>query len=758
MKNKLREEWIKSVIEINAITKQEDIDKITMLYDTTVKNGVLRIHNSVYGEYYNIRPEELYYTAKDKYIMNETGLLTFQHKLKLSVNSSNLFAGINKRQIFKKIANTAEEAGDYLKAKINRLIEGSKKVCINGFYGLAIYPCSPFTNADTAASCTAAGRMGISITNLVMESLNYGYRYYNPIAYQRLINKSKELALVLDDELYIKLLKPKSDLEIYEHMLGKYADTHENRENILYNISQLNTKEKTILYYKNNFALFVRTPFIAELIYDLFNTSINLIKAGDDKPYLLNIKDTKKFKSLQQLKDLAEQLLMGFYYFNDDYVDGVHYDNLVDIMTSMKRTTTVGMDTDSGIHTLVDFISEIENYMLEDNRELFDDILKYMDEEKFKIMLSYVVVSITNSVIQRCLWDYHHEIGCEPKYAKYIELECEYIFYKEVLTVAKKSYIALPLTKDGYFVPAKTKKTGVQYIKSNHNQQISSIVSKVIDKYIMIKQGAIDYKELILEIKFHVQSVINNMKTDNFIINDRTISKVNDEIENVSFTDSRIKSISLWNRLFPNDKIDPPCSYGYINLCITDDYLDMLRVEHNDIYEHFVTHTYNIIVYSKFNTIINKSIKCLEKEEEFLKASDKIVQKEAFNKLLIRLSKIQVNDRFNMENLIKIHNYIEATFIPNDIKIIYEQFKVLKVVEDFEISYKDIISHIDRIGLPLDLVEVPHFIKLNNYQIINIEESQLLEHLVSQVLESISLATPKNSLNNCVVTNILQTY
>jgi len=68
----------------------------------------------------------------------------------------------------------------------------------------------------------------------------------------------------------------------------------------------------------------------------------------------------------------------------------------------------------------------------------------------------------------------------------------------------------------------------------------------------------------------------------------------------------------------------------------------------------------------------------------------------------------------------------------------------------------EIIKEVNRIALPVDLVDCPEWIGINNFEMVDVESALEVEHLISSMIYGIGICITKNKSKNYTVTNILK--
>ena len=70
----------------------------------------------------------------------------------------------------------------------------------------------------------------------------------------------------------------------------------------------------------------------------------------------------------------------------------------------------------------------------------------------------------------------------------------------------------------------------------------------------------------------------------------------------------------------------------------------------------------------------------------------------------------------------------------------------------------EIIEEVTRIAIPVDLVECPAWIGINDFEMVDVESALEVEHLISSMIYGIGICITKNKSKNYVVSNILNVF
>lgn len=127
-----KEFWIKQASKLLGKTDSQTIKMVSDLFDKFYTRSHLEIENTQSAETHNIPADKFFLGAKKNFILNESGTLTWKHKIKLGVIIPIIQNSIQIRQIKKKAKVKAAEIGDSIKQGILNNEEYTFKIIING--------------------------------------------------------------------------------------------------------------------------------------------------------------------------------------------------------------------------------------------------------------------------------------------------------------------------------------------------------------------------------------------------------------------------------------------------------------------------------------------------------------------------------------------------------------------------------------------------------------------------------------------------
>lgn len=192
--------------------------------------------------------------------------------------------------------------------------------------------------------------------------------------------------------------------------------------------------------------------------------------------------------------------------------------------------------------------------------------------------------------------------------------------------------------------------------------------------------------------------------------------------------------------------------------------LDNYKEKHPEVYKELVKHSEELFKYGIQNKVINRVAQIMDPEDEDkdrllepIKESKSEVMKSALRTLIKVVNTGNYSDRDPNEGLYETiyNNIYKNSLMPSDIKIIEKFFGITSTNFDPD---KEITKNIDRIAVPIDINSVPDIFKENNYELLDIEAASEYEHLMSPLINTLSLSVVRNKSDNNIVTSVLQVF
>lgn len=778
--NVFKEEWINCVIDtLNLDTKEHD--RLEKIYNDNFVDTELNVYNTDNYQNRKVSSTDAYFTIPKTCTINENGVLFYKADIKRSPNSLIINNNSNKRQKEKREKNVNAALGNEKESEKHANTEHHVKGFLNYLYGLFGYKGSFLFNKEVADTVTTGARNITAVASMVMESFGGDFRYYTVLAHTKLIEESNK-DLLKNTRKYT--LPEVTDNDVMRNLLGEHYDGYYAKSFLLSKVKELTQEQKSVLYIRNNFMAWVEIPEVKEVFIRIFSKCKKENINTSDKDYLVNkfaIIDGKCFPILkenveeyinkdliiatyainpknpdfksdfEELKLMAQELMYGNYYFGGDYLEGEYQDTTVDIIANMKRNRIVTIDTDSTVSTV----------FKEARKLIFGNFSKYIDKED-TVMVYGVVPELIGvcalGLISKVFSIYTELIGVIEEDKHFVELEMEHVMEHLQLTVSKKQYSFISLIKDYIWSNKKKMEVrGLKYIKSDTNPESADSTDEILKNFIMKLPDDLDYNGLLKHVFELTDTNIKNIESADYVLNKNTKLKIK---EDSRYGDYRSKAVRLWNMMSDEEnQIRIPGTFGCIRVKLNKELLDIIKKDYTKVYETFIKFSTDIFRFKITTRIIDIAEIYFGEDQELIDSKLGKYLAEIDDKTSEKLDKF-------FQNALK---YDKTVY--NE-ELWYSYTKNLKdgsnerfrgILEGlFGKSMKEIDEHIiddiQRIALPVDLVEVPEWISINDYEMIDVESALEVEHLISSMMYGIGICITKNKSKNYTISNILNVF
>ena len=777
-----KEFWIDGVI--NALSlKESDHEKLEKIYDENFVDTEINILNTDNYQNKRIDTTKAFFVLPKTCTINENGVLFTKASIKRAPNSSVIDNTSNKRQKEKREKNVNAAVGNEVASNTHANIEHVVKESLNYCYGLYGYKGSFLFNKEVADTVTTGARNITAVASMVMECFGGDFRYYTISAHNKIIEESNKDF----NKVTRKYTLPEvTDDDVLRNMLGRHYEGYYAKSFLLSKIKELRKDEKSVLYLRNNFMAWVEVPEVKEVFISILSKCTKEKINTDDKDYLIGkfiIEDNKVSPILKEnvdefinkdlllatyalnpknplfkdefnmLKTMAQDLMYGNFYFGSDFVEGTYQDTTVDIISSMHRDRIVTIDTDSTVSTV----------FREARRLIYGNFSKYIDKDD-EVMVYGVIPELIGicalGLISKVFSIYTELVGVEEEDRHFVELEMEHVMQHLQLTVSKKQYSFISLIKDYMWSTKKKMEVrGLKYIKSDTNPESADSTDSILKNFIMKLPQDIDYNGLLNHVFNVTEENIRNIESEDYVLNKNTKLKIK---EDSRYGDYRSKAVRLWNMMADSEnQIRIPGAFGCIRIKLNKEILDILKCKHTKVYEVMKKFCEDLYKFKVTNSIIE--IAELWEDGLDMEKIDKKINKylpeemddatsEAFNKFLHDATKYD-KTVYNEDLWYKYTKELKDSKI-EPFKAILERIFGRSVGEIDD----EIIKEVTRIAIPVDLVECPAWIGINNFEMVDVESALEVEHLISSMIYGIGICITKNKSKNYTVTNILNVF
>lgn len=753
-----RDTWIESVMSFLSLDEHER-ERITRIFDETFSDRYVVIFNNVSNTKKIIRLTEMFYKIPNVAILNENGVLTIHPALQKSVTAMIVNDGIDTRQTTKKAMQEAEKAGDYILAEILNRLQNIFKKLINADYGLGGYSKSLFYNKYVADVITTAGRNITACASMTIETLG-GFRNYVLDAHLRLIDYTTQFDCDMLNTKY--QLTDRSIDDVLHHLLGDHYNNYYAKTALTNKLQKLKQSQLNAIYMRNNIFAFMENPVVRPYFQNVLKNitkELPLLHYDKDKIKMDNGEIIFPYKKdMHYIIDAARELISGFVHFSGDYQDGVYCPTLVEQIAQKRRSTVLGMDTDSTNSTFYRFyksFTRVYTSELEDN----PTILK----ESVVLIIAHIVIAI----IKDSLWRYTAGIGIPEELRPKIDLEIEHIMKQILLNpLAKKQYAFQALVTDFFLLPKKKVKiTGYIFTKGTTNPVVQERIKDLLVNDVMVDIDKINYHEIIKKIKDETDNQKRILVDPKYLYDHKTILKV--KKDDVALSDYRIKAVMLWNLTYGEkyEYINLPGSMGVVSLKLTTELLKIMKNQFPEDYDGFKKYAITLRKYKLCNRVIRKGIALKQQGEIDFERSlynQKLssIEVKRFIQFLyeVNTTKDYKLTSYNQKFYDHILSYYNEIKNDNDKRIMNNILDATMPFEKEDYIDKLILEFVDRLALPQNTAKVPDLLEYNNNQIIDKTQASEYEHLLSPIPLGLGFICPRNDNGDAVVSSVLSTY
>jgi hypothetical protein len=754
-KESFRKLWVNGFENLLGKTVEGDTEKYTKqlntIFEKHYKKRKILLRNTYLAKDYILEAFMFIRKCLSDWILFENGGIFLKHEKGVDITIELLDAFIDTRTFFKKAKLRAAAEGDSIKEAIYAITEQIAKIIINGFYGLSAYKSSPQFNLLVGDSCTASSRSTISIAALTIELFGGHFRHYDFVAHikslemvQKEIQKKPKLNVTLRNVTVEEALKS---------MLGPYYGSYYMENALRETLSHQTQEVLNRVFYKHNFPEFLDIPEVDALHKKLMSIWGTKDSNGKDIQFLNSRAPMPEYADdIKLLREYINDVIYGTYWYEGDNYEGIHYQTPIEIVENMKRYKVAAIDTDSVLTTTLDEINLLKSkYGILANN---DDVLKY----SIPILADTYHVTL----ISTALWEYITYRGIDASYRKYIIMEDESLFSQIHLTNVKKNYIGSIFMSEGMKIDDKKLATkGLALKKSNFNANMSKDVKNLLQNQIMVNLDKMDLNGIVEDIKAITSFYRDQYRDEKSILKNMNISKLNDELQKTNYGDYRRKAVEFHNRLFPENKIDIPGTFGIISLQFTPELIDYYKDKYPDKMQTLYNYAEEMYYHDQMNKMFTRCdgiYKFSLMEDDINESLDKLLPNIKFEQYdeLFKFTKKCISDFDDKLNDFKIEYYHK--FYERLSSSFYGQ-EILKTVNIDKINInKIIIEKINRTAVPIDSVELYDFFKEHSYELIDNSPANVVEALGAPVIASSSIITPRNKNGKYVISNVIDSY
>lgn len=485
-------------------------------------------------------------------ILGGDACLFQHHKINLSVNVTIIADLKKKRDQYK--ANRAM----YEKGSVNYVYWDNKqkniKVIINSLYGVMGYYKFHFYNVHLAQSVTATGQAIISTA-----SCGYENFMANNIKFVNILELLHYITNCLNDykdtiyeyESLYDMITEVEPYQLIEFLRDKCAFifTQEQAEMVASIISNLDRNCIKLIYYKNNLAAFNNTPYMRNLIRELFD-NIDVLTLADRFAFENAEKTHSKYSN--NAPSLFEELLVAyrvFVMYNWPIYDRVRRTRYTD------KKAVLYIDTDSNFLALDPYI-----------RFVCEDIYngQYEDYDNMRFKVSSVYIMVLSDLVARNFSKFTESLNIDPEYGKILQMKNEYFFTRMAFALVKKRYYGWMKIQEGKLIKdgiGDLEIKGFDFIKAGTKETIRDKYKEIVLK--ILNEDHIQIRPIIdeaIQFKKFVMSEILKGKSEYF--KQLTVSPIARYAK--PYSNQGVKSVLIWNGMCPESTLDLPAEIDVI--------------------------------------------------------------------------------------------------------------------------------------------------------------------------------------------------
>lgn len=470
----------------------------------------------------------------------------------------------NKRDEFVKTPNCYEY-------RFFEMIQMEIKVTINAIYGSFGTPSFQLYNLYTAGSTTGTAQSLISTTAASFESFlkdNARFKTLDECLsfIKNTINEEHKLPVT-----YITIHD--NEVEVLERLKPVFLDYKPQYEPILKRvIHNLDSEQRTRVYYKNNIMEFSKNKIVQDIITDVFNANKEFRDANNPPP---------------EIKDLLDNLwdyYGEFVFYNHPYVERIKR------LKQDPRKEVILTDTDSNVINIADWTMFLED-------DIWDKSSCELDYEDKKYISVNILAYMITQMLSELLAHYCKSCNILDRYAKKINMKNELYFPKTLLSKVKKRYVALIKLREGKVInPPKIEIKGHDFKKAGTSEETEAVLKDIIKNCILIpKVDPVDVSRMnskLFEFENEIRrSLINGER--------KFLPRMNCK-QPVAYKEDRrmsmgqVLSVLLWNTLYPTNVISLPDKLDVVLVKIPNlEALEPIKETHPDIYRRFDKYVFN---------------------------------------------------------------------------------------------------------------------------------------------------------------------
>lgn len=349
--------------------------------------------------------------------------------------------------------------------------------------------------------------------------------------------------LQMDPKLFDAFHSPENDVLVKKILNScKFKISKEFHQTLVEIISNMESHQKILLYYKNNLYEFCNTPLMNQALVKL-HTIVDSLLVPD--PSELPDEASK-------LVDFVWNMMYAFVVFDHPVYDKVRKNKYT------YKKAVAYQDTDSNFLVLGPWVNYIKS-IIPDQVPKDKEALRNFDFKIVNLMTIFVTRVVACSFA--CLCD---SMNVDEEHKKKLSMKNEFYFTRILFTAKKKRYVARPMLQEGVVIPIGKDREykGFEFIKSTTKKDIKDFYSNICYEDILTPDK-INIEEILIKVMLFEQNMKDLIRHGDRRFFKQSNLKAQKEYEN-PYSIQGIKAVLLWNTLNPDYAIQLPTDVDII--------------------------------------------------------------------------------------------------------------------------------------------------------------------------------------------------
>ena len=311
-------------------------------------------------------------------------------------------------------------------------------------------------------------------------------------------------------------------------------------------ISNMNSHQKILLYYKNNLYEFCNTPIMNQALIKLHSIVDSLL-----------VPDVSKLSNeAAQLVDFIWNMMYVFVVFDHPIYDKVRKNKYT------YKKAVAYQDTDSNFLVLGPWVNYIKS-IIPDQVPKNKEELQNFDFKVVNLMTIFVTRVVACSFA--CLCD---SMNIDDEHSKKLAMKNEFYFTRILFTAKKKRYVARPMLQEGVIIPIGKDREykGFEFIKSTTKADIKDFYSDICYEDILTPDK-INIEDILIKVMMFEQNMKNMIMHGDRRFFKQSNLKAQKEYA-APYSIQGIKAVLLWNTLNPDYAIQLPSDVDIIPIIL----------------------------------------------------------------------------------------------------------------------------------------------------------------------------------------------